>query len=210
MAIWDTLTSCIWFNPEYQRNTVSAMIGGILVCCFFFVLPQSHHPDPIHHHLTHIFMATLSPSCTQFFTGWWFLIDAMALYPHSMDAIHVILGILGTISLFMVNSVTQAQLNGDVGYSGGCMEARGARIWIFVGYVLGFAAIIAAIWVMVANFNSAGTMVDIPFFRACCANSISLPFENRWQDQQLARRQPAAAERLHFRVVVGLQIRAGR
>lgn len=80
----------------------------------------------------------------------------MALYPHSMNAIHVILGILGSISLFMVNSVSQAQLNGDVGYSGGCMEARGARIWIFVGYVLGFSAIIAAIWTMVASFNSAG------------------------------------------------------
>lgn len=92
-----------------------------------------------------------------------------------MNAIHVILGILGTLSLFMVNSVTQAQVNriligsalllytfiscqidGDSGYAGGCMEARGARIWIFVGYVLGFAAIIAAIWVMVADFNSAG------------------------------------------------------
>lgn len=83
----------------------------------------------------------------------------MALYPHSMDAIHVILGILGTISLFMVNSVTQAQLNGDVGYAGGCMEARGARIWIFIGYVLGFAAIIAAIWVMVASFNSSGKVI---------------------------------------------------
>lgn len=79
----------------------------------------------------------------------------MALYPHRIEAITVILGILGTISLFMVNSVSQAQLNGDVGYSGGCMEARGARIWIFIGYVLGFAAIIAAIWVMVASFNSA-------------------------------------------------------
>lgn len=33
------------------------------------------------------------------------------------------------------------------------MEARGARIWIFVGFVLGFAAIIAAVWVMVASFS---------------------------------------------------------
>lgn len=33
------------------------------------------------------------------------------------------------------------------------MEARGARIWIFVGFVLGFAAIIAAVWVMIASFS---------------------------------------------------------
>lgn len=34
------------------------------------------------------------------------------------------------------------------------MEARGARIWIFVGFVLGFAAIIAAVWVMIADFSA--------------------------------------------------------
>lgn len=37
--------------------------------------------------------------------------------------------------------------------SGGCLEARGARIWIFVGFVFGFAAIIAAVWSMIADFS---------------------------------------------------------
>lgn len=46
----------------------------------------------------------------QFFTGWWFLIDALTLHSEAIDATHIILGILGTISLFMVNSVTQAQV----------------------------------------------------------------------------------------------------
>lgn len=41
------------------------------------------------------------------------------------------------------------------------MEARGARIWIFVGFVLGFAAIIAATWVMVATFTSEGIFVSV-------------------------------------------------
>lgn len=40
--------------------------------------------------------------------------------------------------------------------SGGCLEARGARIWIFVGFVLGFAAIIAAVWRMIAYFSEEG------------------------------------------------------
>lgn len=31
--------------------------------------------------------------------------------PDAIDATHIILGILGTISLFMVNSVTQAQVS---------------------------------------------------------------------------------------------------
>lgn len=31
MAIWDSLSGCLWFSPEYQRNTVSSMLAGILV-----------------------------------------------------------------------------------------------------------------------------------------------------------------------------------
>jgi len=120
MSIVDALSGCIWFNPEYQRNTLSSMLAGLL-----------------------------------FFTGWWFIIDAITVHPGAIHAIHIILGILGTVSLIMVNSVTQAQISGDAPFSGGCLEARGARIWIFVGFVLGFAAIIAAVWVMVANFNEA-------------------------------------------------------
>lgn len=48
------------------------------------------------------------------------------------------------------------QLNGDSLTSGGCMDPRGARIWIFVGFVLGFAAIIAAVWTMIASFSDGG------------------------------------------------------
>lgn len=47
----------------------------------------------------------------QFFTGWWILIDAISVHPHSTTALHIILGIMGTISLVMVNSVTQAQVS---------------------------------------------------------------------------------------------------
>lgn len=55
------------------------------------------------------------------------------------------------IKLIIFNVISQ--INGDVAFSGGCLEARGARIWIFVGFVLGFAAIIAAVWIMVATFS---------------------------------------------------------
>ncbi|XP_055325222.1 transmembrane protein 50A [Sitodiplosis mosellana] len=87
-----------------------------------------------------------------FFTGWWFLIDAISVYGET-TALQIILGIMGTASLIMVNSVSQAQINGDVAFNGGCLETRGARIWIFVGFVLGFAAIIAAVWTMIVRLN---------------------------------------------------------
>lgn len=52
-------------------------------------------------------------------------------------------------------NINYKQINGDTGgFSGGCLETRGARIWIFVGFVLGFAAIIAAVWVMVAGLTT--------------------------------------------------------
>lgn len=47
---------------------------------------------------------------------------------------------------------------------GGCLEARGARIWIFVGFVLGFAAIIAAVWTMIAYFSEDSKEKFLLFF----------------------------------------------
>lgn len=57
----------------------------------------------------HFWFILFPLSHTQFFSGWWFLIDAISVYG-AISAAHIILGILGTISLIMVNSVTQAQV----------------------------------------------------------------------------------------------------
>lgn len=40
--------------------------------------------------------------------------------------------------------------------SGGYLGARGARGWLFVGFVMGFAAVIAACWILFADFVAAG------------------------------------------------------
>ncbi|XP_034938568.1 transmembrane protein 50A [Chelonus insularis] len=88
---------------------------------------------------------------TLFFTGWWFIIDAHAKYPDEMSNSYHVCGVFGTISLIMVNSVTNAQIRGD-GFNGGCLGARGARGWLFLGFVMGFAAMIAACWILFADF----------------------------------------------------------
>lgn len=36
------------------------------------------------------------------------------------------------------------------------MGPRGARVWLFLGFVIGFASVIAACWIMFADFVSAG------------------------------------------------------
>ncbi|XP_054262215.1 transmembrane protein 50A [Macrosteles quadrilineatus] len=88
-----------------------------------------------------------------FFSGWWFMIDANAKYPSSIDGLYHVWGIVGTISLFMINMVSNAQVRGDA-YSGGCVGPRGARVWLFIGFVLGFVPIIAACWILMKDFVS--------------------------------------------------------
>ncbi|KAL4705351.1 hypothetical protein ACJJTC_006837, partial [Scirpophaga incertulas] len=44
----------------------------------------------------------------EFFTGWWFIIDAEVKYDNSIKAAHVC-GVMATISLIMINSVSNAQ-----------------------------------------------------------------------------------------------------
>lgn len=51
--------------------------------------------------------------------------------------------------------MTNAQIRGEA-YNGGCLGARGARSWLFIGFVMGFAAVIAACWILFANFVAAG------------------------------------------------------
>lgn len=98
---------------------------------------------------------------TLFFVGWWFIIDAHAKYPSEMSAAYHVCGVFGTISLLMINSVTNAQVrNND--YNGGCLGSRGAKGWLFVGFVMGFAAVIAACWILFAGFVAAGAQHNWP------------------------------------------------
>ncbi|XP_076637106.1 transmembrane protein 50A [Colletes latitarsis] len=92
---------------------------------------------------------------TLFFVGWWFIIDAHAKYPGEMLNEYYICAVFGVISFIMVNSVTNAQVRGDA-YNGGFLGARGVRCWLFFGFVMGFAEIIAACWILFADFIAAG------------------------------------------------------
>ncbi|KAI0224538.1 Transmembrane protein 50A [Lamellibrachia satsuma] len=84
-----------------------------------------------------------------FFVGWWIMIDCAAVYPDESDFPHVmhLCGVTGTIALFMINSVSSGQVRGD-SYNSGCMGQTGARIWLFVGFLLSFASLISATWLL--------------------------------------------------------------
>jgi hypothetical protein len=50
-----------------------------------------------------------------------------------------------------INLVSNGQLRGDA-FTEGCMGPRGARLWLFIGFVLGFASVIAAGWILFAGY----------------------------------------------------------
>ncbi|XP_035788800.1 transmembrane protein 50B-like [Anopheles albimanus] len=96
-------------------------------------------------------LATLIASLL-FFSGWWIIIDTASVYPDSFNFSFYICGILATISFIMVNAVSNEMLHGGSAFTGGILGGSGIKVFLFTGFVLGFTSIIAAIWIMVAEF----------------------------------------------------------
>lgn len=95
-----------------------------------------------------------------FFSGWWIAIDTAAVHPKAWDFSYYICGILATISFFMVNSISNEMLHGGAAYTGGVLGDNGIKVFLFIGFVLGFASIIATIWIMIAEFAVNNDQVD--------------------------------------------------
>lgn len=106
-----------------------------------------------------------------FFVGWWIFIDAAVMYgPQPAPSVappptgsvtsvplrpasatlqlwYITIAIVSTIAFFFVNAVSNGQIRGD-SYTEGCLGQAGARIWLFIGFLLAFAGIIAATWIL--------------------------------------------------------------
>ncbi|KAH8260481.1 hypothetical protein KR038_001892 [Drosophila bunnanda] len=126
------------FTAESARNKNSSLIAGLLV----------RKGSPSHKLSVPLTLQLFSPP--QFFAGWWILIDAMSIDgKHQITTGHVFIGIFGTISFCMVNAVKGEHISEENSSESG---ARIAKIWLLVGFVMGFASIIAAVWVMIDDF----------------------------------------------------------
>lgn len=44
-------------------------------------------------------------------------------------------------------------LNGGGNYEGGICGSNGIKIWLFTGFVLGFASVIASVWLLISEFT---------------------------------------------------------
>uniref|UniRef100_A0A9J8CDL0 Transmembrane protein 50A n=3 Tax=Cyprinus carpio TaxID=7962 RepID=A0A9J8CDL0_CYPCA len=88
-----------------------------------------------------------------FFTGWWIIIDAAIMYPKEEQFHHAYhtCGVIATIAFLMINAVSNGQVRGD-SYSEGCMGQTGARVWLFIGFMLAFGSLIASMWILFGGF----------------------------------------------------------
>ncbi|XP_016144336.1 transmembrane protein 50A-like [Sinocyclocheilus grahami] len=50
-----------------------------------------------------------------------------------------------------INAVSNGQVRGD-SYSEGCLGQTGARIWLFIGFMLAFGSLIASMWILFGGF----------------------------------------------------------
>ncbi|XP_027008285.1 transmembrane protein 50B isoform X1 [Tachysurus fulvidraco] len=84
-----------------------------------------------------------------FFTGWWVIIDAAVHYPKPEDLNHAFhtCGVFSTLAFFMINAVSNAHIRGD-SYEEGCFGHRGARVWLFIGFLIMFVSLIASVWIL--------------------------------------------------------------
>ncbi|KAM6979040.1 transmembrane protein 50B-like [Tautogolabrus adspersus] len=88
-----------------------------------------------------------------FFTGWWIMIDAAVSYPLQEQMNHAFhtCGVFSTIAFFMINAVSNGQVRGDT-YGEGCLGRTGARLWLFIGFMMMFGSLIASIWILFGGY----------------------------------------------------------
>ncbi|KAG9508767.1 Transmembrane protein 50A [Fragariocoptes setiger] len=87
-----------------------------------------------------------------FFTGWWIIIDVAARYgSEQFHWAYHLFGVFGTVSFIIVNSISNSQLRDD---SFGASDPRAAKIWLLIGFILGFSALTGSIWVLISEFSA--------------------------------------------------------
>ena len=96
-----------------------------------------------------------------FFSGWWFAIDASATYYEDTRDVFHLCGVFATISMFMVNAVSNSLLRGE-GFTDGCLGPVGARIWFFFGFMMGFGSLLG--WF--ASHTNASPSPEMLFHRS--------------------------------------------
>lgn len=87
-----------------------------------------------------------------FFSGWWIIIDVAARYPaEDFHGAFYLLGISGTVSFIIVNSISNSQLRED-GYD--TVNPRAAKGCLLLGFIFGFTALLGSVWILIGEYGS--------------------------------------------------------
>ena len=68
----------------------------------------------------------------------YFQIDASAVNHADTNDLYHLCGVFSAVSMFMVNTVSNGHLQGDSLYTDGVCGGVAAKIWFFLGFLIGF------------------------------------------------------------------------
>ncbi|XP_059162514.1 transmembrane protein 50B-like [Physella acuta] len=106
-----------------------------------------------------------------FFSGWWFFIDAAVPTENKFNFAYLTPDIILTLAFFMINSVSNGQIRGE-SYTTGCLGQTGARVWLFIGFLLAFGALIAASWILIGFYVVGNVKPDWPGIAVFLQNAL--------------------------------------
>eukprot|EP00095_Tigriopus_kingsejongensis_P006973 maker-scaffold693_size110418-snap-gene-0.21 protein:Tk06973 transcript:maker-scaffold693_size110418-snap-gene-0.21-mRNA-1 annotation:"hypothetical protein BRAFLDRAFT_284329" len=140
------------FPPVIPARLMRSEVAGLVPHC----LPLAAntmvcHGNQMWNQFAALREAGTKREAAKFFTGWWIAIDAAVGYHQDMLDVFHICGVFGSISMFMVAGVSNGQLRGD-SYTTGCIGVRGARVWFFIGFLMGFGSLLGASWILFGEY----------------------------------------------------------
>ncbi|KJH40854.1 ABC transporter, ATP-binding protein [Dictyocaulus viviparus] len=87
-----------------------------------------------------------------FSVAWWLMIDTSVVYEKSdWNNIYYIITAASTVAMFMVNAVSNSQVRGESLHEG-LLGTKGSRLWLMAAFVLSFASLVAATWVLFSDY----------------------------------------------------------
>jgi hypothetical protein len=91
-----------------------------------------------------------------FGAGWWFWADACTSAAQTVPFVQYLPGITATIALIMINCIRREELETYDAFDEGVFCR--SRSWLFISYVVSFASVIAAVWVLLQGY----ALGDVP------------------------------------------------
>jgi len=89
-----------------------------------------------------------------FSLGWWLAIDASAVNHADTNDLYHLCGVFSAVSMFMVNTVSNGHLQGDSLYTDGVCGGVAAKIWFFLGFLIGFGALMGSFVIFFGDYLS--------------------------------------------------------